>query len=361
MADTGGPSQARVLAGRATRSQAVATVTRSGTVTRLPSSGRQAWDHHVDGWLIHLAAGGKSPHTLRAYGGALDRFRRFLEDTGRPLDPAAVTRRDLEAFQVDLREGARPATPGTQAQRVVVLKAFFTFLASEEEGIIAKSPADRIRPARQPRGVAVPVVGADDLRKLLAATAGRTFASRRDRALILLLVASGIRRGEAAGILVEDLDLRDMSAVVFGKTGRRRVRFGPQATDAIRQYLNVRDDHPEALHLFQVGSFAGEARVGLPLFLATPTRGNRGYLSGAGIAAMLLTRCREARIGPIHPHQFRHTWAAAIQASGIQDGAIMTLAGWTGREMLDRYGRDTAAQRAAIAYRDPTDRILRGR
>ena len=313
----------------------------------------------MDGWLIHLAAGGKSPNTLRAYGGALDRFRKFLEDTGRDPDPAAITRMDIEAYQLDLRESG--AAHGTQSQRIVVLKGFFAFLASEDEGIIKRSPAERVKPPRQPRGQAVRVIPPDDLRKLLATTAGRSFAARRDRAILYLLLGSGIRRAEAAEILLEDdLDLRDMSAVVYGKTGRRRIRFGPPAADAIRQYVNVRDAHPQADDVIQVGSFAGRPRVGHPLFLVTAARGHRGYLTGAGIAEMLRRRCHEAGIAPIHPHQFRHTWSAGMQALGHQDGTIMALAGWTGREMLDRYGRDTAATRAAAAYRDPTERLLRG-
>jgi integrase len=62
---------------------------------------------------------------------------------------------------------------------------------------------------------------------------------------------------------------------------------------------------------------------------------------------------RAIRVGlvPIHPHQLRHTWASAFRSNGGSEGDLMVLGGWKSRSMLDRYGKQDAADRAAESAR----------
>jgi integrase len=61
---------------------------------------------------------------------------------------------------------------------------------------------------------------------------------------------------------------------------------------------------------------------------------------------------RGAKVGlKIHPHMFRHDWASAFRAAGGSEGDLMVLGGWRSRQMLDRYGRAAAEDRARDTYR----------
>jgi site-specific recombinase XerC len=91
----------------------------------------------------------------------------------------------------------------------------------------------------------VPVLTEDQLRRLLKACDGRDFAARRDTAIIRLLIDTGLRRGECAGIMLDDLDLDDQVVTVLGKGRRPRVlAYGRKTALALDRYLRARASHP---------------------------------------------------------------------------------------------------------------------
>jgi site-specific recombinase XerD len=190
----------------------------------------------------HLRAGNRSPMTIKSYMEAIRQLDDYLDAHGMPRDVAAIRRDHVEAFIEDQLARLKPASA---ANRYRSLQQYFKWLV--DEGELRESPMARMKPPTVPE-TPPPVIGEDEMRRLLATCDGTGFDERRDKAILLLLWDTGVRRAEIAGLRLEDVDEEHDVLVVTGKGRRARaVPFGQKPGKALMMYIHkARASHPAA-------------------------------------------------------------------------------------------------------------------
>jgi len=287
-------------------------------------------DYAVSGWAAALDIEGAAPNTVRAYRAAVVDLAKVLP--GSVLD---AKRGDIRGWLVQRKAEGRSAA--TLSLYLKAVKLFYRWLV--EEGDLDHSPAEGIKgpPVAVPT---TPVLDAGQRRALARACDGNDLAARRDLAIVMVLLDTGLRLAECAGLTLGDVDLEGGHLVVRGKGARRRgprVRvapFGARTGRAVSRYLRAR----QQLDLDHDSLWANSRRPYTPMV-------------GRRIAAMLTARGERAGIDGLHPHMLRHTWASQFRQHGGNEGDLMVLGGWSSRAMLDRYGAHDATQRAYAAGR----------
>lgn len=259
-------------------------------------------DGLVERFLHYLAVErGASGHTLKSYRIDLDDCAAFL--AARRLGTlAGADARVLRAYLAGLAERGLART--SIARRLAAIRSFYQFLV--RRGRARTNPARDVHTPRLPKGLPghLPI---DESEALLRAEVPPTRAGARDRAVIEVLYATGIRVSELAGLNVEDVDLRDGAVRVLGKGGKERiVPMGRKAIEALRAYLATR------------------TRPAGPLLLNE--RGGR--LTVRSLHRVVRRRARAAGLHRrVSPHTLRHTFATHLLDAGADLRLIQELLG----------------------------------
>jgi integrase/recombinase XerC len=185
-----------------------------------------------------LEAENKSPRTIEAYTDAVRLLATYCQAHGHPVLAGELQREHVQLFIADQLARWKPATAHNRYRG---LHAFFKWAVAE--GDLEASPMGGMRPPQLPEQP-VEVVGPEHLARLLKACEGRDFASRRDTAVILLLVDTGMRRAECAGMTLDDVDLDQRIVWVLGK-GRQpwALPIGRTTAQPLDRYLRAREGH----------------------------------------------------------------------------------------------------------------------
>jgi tyrosine recombinase XerD len=265
-------------------------------------------DHAVDRWLDHVATErGLARKTVEAYARDLGAFTRFL--LGRRVkSPSAIGAAEVRAHLGAL--AARGLSPRSQARALAAMRGFLRFLV--REGDLRDDPARTVRirrpPGRLPRALGEKEVGA-----LVVQPAPHERRPLRDRALLEVLYACGLRVSEAVGLRGAQVDLGAGFVTVVGKGGKERVvPLGRPARAALASYLA--DERPRLLR-------------GRPSPFVFVGPGGKA-LTRQAVWKHVRRRALAAGLGRrVSPHTLRHTFATHLLGGGADLRVVQTLLG----------------------------------
>jgi integrase/recombinase XerD len=208
----------------------------------IPSSNRHlAWDLWIDLYCETWCVGRNlQVSTIAAYRQTLRQFEAWLDQAHQISEPGRVTTRLVLDYVVHLREARKNGDSAVQ-RVIVVLKNFYR--AMKAFGHIApdENPMNGFPKVKKGREKLPVFLSAKEVRRLLATPKADTVLGLRDRAILTLLYATGIRAGECAGLLEEWVDLDERTIRVLGKGNRERViRLNNRAAEALRVYRQAR-------------------------------------------------------------------------------------------------------------------------
>jgi integrase/recombinase XerD len=274
-----------------------------------------AWDAAVGRFRDHLALERRlSEHTVRAYGQDVAQYGRYLAGQRR-ADPDLARPSDVERF---IATGGWAAS--TAARKIAAIRAFHEFL--RRRGGAGENPALSVRPPRRSRPLP-DVLTVEQVEALLDAPRGEEPRAVRDRALLELAYATGLRASELTGLRLEEVDLEEGLVRCRGKRQRERiVPFGAKAKQALVRYLEgvrgtlLRDRSERAVFLTRFGH--AFTRMGYWKLL-------RGHARGAGIEQA------------VSPHTLRHSCATHLLEGGCDLRVVQEFLGHRSIETTQIY------------------------
>jgi integrase/recombinase XerC len=285
-----------------------------------------------------------SAHTVRAYDSDLSQFLAHAAAAAgvnrSELTPQQLTRTAIRDFIAELHRRGR--TRASSARKLAAIRTFLRYL--RREALIDNDPGALVATPR--REVRMPAhLSEREMNALLAAPPADEALSRRDRAILELFYASGLRLSELAGVDLTDIDLSSRRVRVLGKGGKERIiPFNQSTASAIRAYLADR----EAIVSGRKDLEGRERQKGRhkrgpssPLFVNY--RGGRLTVRSVDRIVRRYVAASSTRLG-ISPHALRHSFATHLLQRGADLRAIQELLGHARLSTTQRYTHVNAAQ-----------------
>lgn len=271
-----------------------------------------------------------SPYTLRNYRGDLLDFGRYLE-VEEDIGPLEVDRQAFRRYLARLREtGTAPASVG---RKVSTIHTFYRFLA--REGTLERDPLLGVSSPKRERRLPQ-VLEKEQLTAIIEAADSDAPQGLRDRAILELMYAAGLRLAEVVGLDVEGVDLREQLVRVRGKGNKERVVvIGRPAAEALQRYL--REGRQKL-------SRAGETA----LFVNRDGR----RLSGRSVQKIVRGHALKAGLDRrVFPHLLRHSFATHLLDGGAELRVVQDLLGHASANTTQIYTHVTEEQQREALQR----------
>jgi len=292
----------------------------------------------ISGFKISCLADGYAQVTLAGYVAALGHLSRYLEDP----EINEITTEHLKSFMLYLRTVYKPHRKGNVDSPLSTashhrywksMRCFFKWSAAEK---YTERPDESIKMPRYTTREILPF-SEEDIKRMLKACENRAVAitsnrapyqcSRppyivlRDRAMILVLLDTGVRSGEFSRLRIQDADLETGAINILpyhvGKTRPRTVYLGKGSKKALWKYLQMRD-HPAP---------------GDSLFLNMENHA----MCQESVKSVLYIVARNAKVANCHPHRFRHTFAIQYLRNGGDVFTLQKILGHATLTMVSHY------------------------
>lgn len=292
-------------------------------------------EQEIEMFLTHLSAERRlSPHTLDGYARDLADFAAYVFDTLKVERFGEVTAGGVRSYLSDLM--GRGYSRATIARKLACLRSFYRFL--EIESLVSTNPARQVSTPRRPRRLPE-FLYPQEVEALLSAPDLGTPQGIRDRAILELLYASGIRVAELVGLDLGDIEFELEYVRVYGKGSKERVvPVGRRALEAVSRYL---EESRPAFSARVASPAEGRGRQGGATH-AGEVQGRLGGLDGEPLflnklGTRLTARSVERMVkkyvvqacasGKVTPHTLRHTFATHLLEGGADLRAVQELLG----------------------------------
>jgi integrase/recombinase XerC len=280
-----------------------------------------------------------SPHTLRSYENDLSQFIIFLSPPEVETPAISeVTHLMIREFVAHLHDLGLEKS--SIARKLAAIRSLFKF--SVREGMVLRNPARLVATPKLPKRIPS-VLSAEDLNTFLDGVVARPAASsssskpsdapnenrvlvKRDRAILELLYASGLRVSELTGLNLADMDRKEMMLRVRGKGNKERIiPYGGKAEQALDAYGATRDE------ILRKAGSKGDRQAVFLNHLGT-------RLTPRSVARIVKKYVRLINVNwDLHPHSLRHAFATHLLADGADLRAIQELLGHSSLSTTQRY------------------------
>lgn len=293
-------------------------------------------------FLQHLRRRDMSAHTVTAYQNDIDTFlrhtARIRQKAFDELGVADVDAFAIRAFMAELHK--RRISASSSARKLSAIRTFVKFL--RREALVEEDPAALVASPKKPETIPAHL-SPEEMTRLLEMPDASQPLGRRDRAILELFYASGLRLSELVGLGLEDVNVSSRMVRVLGKGRKERlVPFNTATADALRAWLKDRAGMGPSRRSDGQGSARADARgAKAPLFLNY--RGGRLSTRSVDRLVRRYVAACGAKFG-ISPHALRHSFATHLLANGADLRAIQELLGHARLSTTQRYTHVNAQQ-----------------